>query len=149
MENGERISSLYKRFVKLSYPLLESEAWRWLKPHSKTVYIELRRRYNGSNKGTIALSMGDAAERLKASKSTIQKALKELEEHGFLKRVRCGYFTGGKASEYALTDERLDGHAPRKEWKYWRAMKPHRRSQIRVIDTETILKDSEKSVQVS
>ena len=85
--------------------------------------------------------MGDAAELLKASKSTIQKALKELEEHGFIKRVRCGYFTGRKASEYALTDERLDGHAPTNEWKYWRAMKPHLRRQICVIGTETILKD--------
>ena len=61
--------------------------------------------------------MGDAAELLKASKPTIQKALKELEEHGFIKRVRCSYFTGRKASEYALKDERLDGHAPTNEWK--------------------------------
>ena len=60
-----------ERFVKLSYPLLASEAWRWLKPQIKAVYIELRRRYNGSNNGTIALSIGDAPERLKASKSNI------------------------------------------------------------------------------
>ena len=33
-----------ERFVKLTYPLLESEAWRWLRPISKAVYIELRRR---------------------------------------------------------------------------------------------------------
>ena len=130
-----------ERFVKLSYPLLESEAWRWLKPQSKAVYIELRRRYNGSNNGTIALSMGDAAKRLKASKSTIQKALQELEEHGFIKRVRCGYFTSRKASEYALTDERLDGHAPTNEWKYWRPLTLHRRRQIRAIGIETILED--------
>ena len=130
-----------ERFVKLSYPLLESEALRWLKPQSEAVYIELRRRYNGSNNGTIALSMGGAAKRLKASKSTIQKALQELEEHGFIKRVRCGYFTGRKASEYALTDERLDGHLPTNEWKCWRPMTLHRRRQIRAIGTETILKD--------
>ena len=85
-----------ERFVKLSYSLLESEAWRWLKPHSKAVYIELRRRYNGSNNGTIALNMGDAAELLKASKSTIQKALKELEDHGFIKRVHVAISLAGR-----------------------------------------------------
>ena len=36
-----------ERFVKLTYPLLESEAWRWLRPISQAVYIELRRRFNG------------------------------------------------------------------------------------------------------
>ena len=28
-----------ERFVQLTYPLLESEAWRWLRPISQSVYI--------------------------------------------------------------------------------------------------------------
>ena len=64
-----------ERFVKLIYPLLESEAWRWLEPMSQSVYIELRRRFNGSNNGRISLSLSEAAHILKASKSSISTAL--------------------------------------------------------------------------
>ena len=128
-----------ERFVKLTYPLIESEAWRWLGPISKAVYIELKRRYNGLNNGKISLSLSEAAHILKASKSSISRALKQLETHGFIKLIKKGYFTGRMASEYALTDEQLDGYPPTREWKQWQPNKPHRRRQIRVIGIQTVL----------
>ena len=130
-----------ERFVKLTYPLIESQAWRWLRPISQSVYIELRRRYNGLNNGRISLSLSEAAHILKASKSSISKALKQLETHGFIKLIKKGYFTGRMASEYALTDEQLDGFPPTREWRKWQPNKPHRRRQIRVIGIQTILGD--------
>ena len=130
-----------ERFVKLTYPLIESQAWRWLRPISQSVYIERRRRFNGSNNGRISLSLSEAAHILKASKSSISKALKQLETHGFIKLIKKGYFTGRMASEYALTDEQLDGYPPTREWKQWQPNKPHRRRQMRVIGTQTILMD--------
>ena len=130
-----------ERFVKLSYPLIESEAWRWLRPISKAVYIELRRRYNGLNNGKISLSLSEAAHILKASKSTISKALNQLETHGFIKLIKKGYFTRRMASEYALTDEQLDGYPPTREWRQWQPTKPNRRRQMRVIGIQTILED--------
>lgn len=130
-----------EQFVKLTYPLIESEAWRWLRPMSKAVYIELKRRYNGLNNGKISLSLSEAAHILKASKSSISRALKQLETHGFIKLIKKGYFTGRMASEYALTDEQLDGYPPTREWKQWQPNKPHRRRQIRVIGIQTILGD--------
>ena len=130
-----------ERFVKLTYPLLESEAWRWLRPISQSVYIELRRRYNGLNNGRISLSLSESAHILKASKSSISKALKQLETHGFIKLIKKGYFTGRMASEYALTDEQLDGYPPTREWRRWQPTKAHRRRQIRAIGIGTILED--------
>ena len=130
-----------ERFVKLIYPLLESEAWRWLKPISHSVYLELRRRFNGSNNGKISFSLAEGARILMASKSSIQTALAELEEHGFIKLVKKGYFQGRMASEYALTDERLDGYPPTREWQRWRPTKTHRRRQTPAIGIETILED--------
>ena len=130
-----------ERFVKLTYPLLESEAWRWLKPNSQAVYIELRRRFNGSNNGKISFSLDEGARILRASKTTIQKALVELEEHGFIKLVKKGRFQGRRASEYALTDEQLDGYTPTREWRQWRPTQAHRRRQIPAIGIETTLKD--------
>ena len=130
-----------ERFVKLTYPLIESEAWRWLGPISKAVYIELKRRYNGLNNGKISLSLSEAAHILKASKSSISRALKQLETHGFIKLIKKGYFTGRMASEYALTDEQLDGYPPTREWRRWQPTKAHRRRQIRAIGIGTILED--------
>ena len=130
-----------ERFVKLTYPLIESEAWKWLRPISKAVYIELKRRYNGLNNGKISLSLSEAAHILKASKSSISTALKQLEMHGFIKLIKKGYFTGRMASEYALTDEQLDGFPPTREWRQWQPTKPHRRRQMRVIGIQTILGD--------
>ena len=130
-----------ERFVKLTYPLIESEAWRWLRPISKAVYIELKRRYNGLNNGKISLSLSEAAHIFKASKSSISRALKQLETHGFIKLIKKGYFTGRMASEYALTDEQLDGYPPTREWRRWQPTKAHRRRQIRAIGIGTILED--------
>ena len=130
-----------ERFVKLTYPLIESQAWRWLRPISQALYIELRRRYNGLNNGRISLSLSEAANILKASKLSISKALKQLETHGFIKLIKKGYFTGRMASEYALTDEQLDGYPPTREWKQWQPNKPHRRRQIRAVGIQTILGD--------
>ena len=130
-----------ERFVKLTYPLIESQAWRWLRPICKAVYIELKRRYNGLNNGRISLSLSEAAHILKASKSSISKALKQLETHGFIKLIKKGYFTGRMASEYALTDEQLDGYPPTREWRRWQPTKAHRRRQIRAIGIGTILED--------
>ena len=130
-----------ERFIRLTYALIESEAWRWLRPMSKAVYIELRRRYNGLNNGKISLSLSEAAHILKASKSSISAALKQLETHGFIKLIKKGYFTGRMASEYALTDEQLDGHPPTREWRRWQPTEPHRRRQIRVIGIQTVLED--------
>ena len=130
-----------ERFVKLTYSLIESEAWKWLRPISKAVYIELKRRYNGLNNGSISLSLSEAAHILKASKSSVSTAIKQLETHGFIKLIKKGYFTGRVASEYALTDEQLDGYPPTREWRRWQPTKPHRRRQIRAIGIQTTLTD--------
>ena len=87
------------------------------------------------------MSLSEAAHILKASKSSISRALKQLETHGFIKLVKKGYFTGRMASEYALTDEQLDGYPPTRERRQWKPTKPHRRRQMRVIGIETTLKD--------
>ena len=137
----KRIIESTERFVKLTYLLLESEAWRWLRPISQSVYIELRHRFNGSNNGKISLSLAEGARILRASKSSIQTALVELEENGFIRLIKKGYFQGRMASEYALTDERLDGYPPTREWQRWQPTKAHRRRQIPAIGIETILED--------
>ena len=59
------------RFVQLSEWLQASEAWATLRPGPRALYIELKRRYNGSNNGEIYLSHRDAAEALNVHRNTV------------------------------------------------------------------------------
>ena len=48
------------KFVRLGDGMLTSEAWRSLSHSAIKYYIELRRRYNGSNNGELHLSLDEA-----------------------------------------------------------------------------------------
>ena len=109
-----------ERFVRLTYELLETEAWLHLTPSSIKVYIELRRRFNGSNNGQIHLSLLAGAKKLNMSKTTVKRALDQLILHGLIRCAERGYFTGRQASRFILTNERDRGHTPTKEYRNFR-----------------------------
>lgn len=81
-----------KSFVMLSRGmLLRSPEWKGLSPAAKLAYVYLKAKYNGSNNGVIRLYYSE----LKgvkgiSSSTTISKALKELQEKGWLKRTQLG-----------------------------------------------------------
>jgi hypothetical protein len=85
--------------------MLQSPAWRSLSAIARSVFIELAAIYNGSNKGRIALSARDAAERVKCSKNTAARALAELIQKGFVDLCSRGHFDRKTphAAEYRLT----------------------------------------------
>ena len=99
--------SLGERFVKLTWFMLESAAWRSLTPSARAVYIELVRVYNGRNNGFIGLSVRCAAERCRINKDTAAKAFKQLQETGFIECVTPGGFSRKvpHATEWRLTAE--------------------------------------------
>jgi len=81
----------HKSFVMLPRKMLRSEIWKDLNPASKLFYIHLKGKYNGSNNGEIRLHYSE----LKgvkgiSSPSTINKAIKELEEKGWIERKEPG-----------------------------------------------------------
>ena len=136
-----------ERFVRLTHQMLKRPAWQHLRPQSKVVYIEICFLYNGANNGRIGFSLAYGAQRIGASKSSVQRALKELEEHGFIKRCRKGYFMGRQASEYAITDFPLDGRPPTREWREWKPIRQRsRRTTIPNIGIQTILNEQEKEM---
>jgi DNA-binding transcriptional regulator YhcF (GntR family) len=104
--------------------MMESVAWRSLKPAERAVYVELRRRFNGVNNGWLALSVRDAAERCNINKDTASKALATLQERGFTECVTPGGFTRKvrHATEWRLLDERCNktGALPSKAFMRWR-----------------------------
>jgi len=130
-----------ERFVRLTFGLLKSSAWQCLRPVSKAIYIEICFRFNGQNNGRIGFSLAYGAQRIRASKATVQRALEELEEHGFIKRCRKGYFMGRQASEFAITDFHHNGHPPTREWRKWVPKKTRRRKKIPDIGIQSILEE--------
>ena len=59
------------RHVQLPEWLQASQAWATLKPGPRALYIEMKRRFNGSNNGRILLSHRDAAKALVVHRNTV------------------------------------------------------------------------------
>ena len=96
-----------KRYVMLRHWLLDSPAWQSLPGNARALYIEMARRYNGSNNGRIPYSAREAAKSLPVSKGTVIRLFKILEERGFIVRTKRGAFsrkTIKEASEWRLTE---------------------------------------------
>ena len=111
-----------ERFVMLHYWLLDSEAWGALKPAERALFVELKRRHNGSNNGQIGLSCREAAKLCKINADTASKGLRRLTELGFTKVRKVGAFSVKlrHSTEYELTDEACDGRPATKEFMSWR-----------------------------
>ena len=94
-----------QRFIQLFYFMLESEAWKDLNAVERAIYLEVTRRYNGTNNGRIGYSARTAADELKISKDTAARALRSLETHRFVVTEKRGAFhcKVRHASEYRLT----------------------------------------------
>ena len=108
-------------FVPVLYSMARHEAFRSLSGSALKVLFELRSRYivrgdGSNNNGEITLSLDEAAKLLGLGKATVQRALNELIETGFVKLTKRGQWYGRRASEYAVTDCPLDGKPPTRDW---------------------------------
>jgi len=115
------------RHVHLAEWLQATEARATMKPTPRALYIELRRRFNGSNNGQIFLSVRDAANALNVSKDTAHAAFAELVLRGFISQTEGGHLgpSGiGRAAKWALEDEATsDGKPAIKSFIKWPAEK--------------------------
>ncbi|AXI54844.1 hypothetical protein C1J05_10360 [Sulfitobacter sp. JL08] len=95
------------RHVQLPEWLQSSKAWATLSPGPRALYVELKRRYNGSNNGNIILSHRDAATALNVNRNTVGPWFKELQNRGFIHMTQAPHLgpSGiGKASIWALDE---------------------------------------------
>lgn len=72
------------KFVKLEEWMMRSPGWCALSANAKVVYLELKRRFNGANNGTISISTRQAAIVLNKSNDTGARAIQQLLEFGFI-----------------------------------------------------------------
>jgi hypothetical protein len=103
-----------ERYVMLRYWLLNSLAWRSLTGNARALYVEIARRYNGSNNGRISYSTREAGRSLHVSLCTAGRLLRILQDRGFIVCTKRGAFslkTTKDASEWALMEYDCD-HPP-------------------------------------
>ena len=111
-----------RRFSRLDHWVFKSEAYRALSLKARCLYTELLLFYNGSNNGSIYMSVRHAAKRLNVTKDTASKAFRELEEKGFIKVSERSSFDykKGKATSWILTEHSVLGRTATKEFARWK-----------------------------
>ena len=106
------------RFIRLIYPLINSDAYKSLSAQACRLLTAIQVRYNGQNNGEIPLSVREAAATLHSGLTKASKAFKELERKGFIKCTTGSSFDYKKhARRWALTFESLNNQRPTNEWK--------------------------------
>jgi hypothetical protein len=111
------------RFVMLTFPMLESVAYRTLSNSARALLVDVLTLFNGNNNGELYLGVRDAARLLGlADVGAAGRALEELRAHGFLAIVTPGHFAIKErhATVHRLTNEPWNGRAPTNEWRDWR-----------------------------
>lgn len=123
------MGSKYKRkggakFVKITEFMMLSEAWKNLKPNDRSIYLELKRRYDGFNNGRIAFAVRDGGKSAGVCKNAASKSLKRLETLGFIRiQAQSGFNRKNRiATEYVLTEEKnnVTGEIASKDFMRWR-----------------------------
>jgi hypothetical protein len=96
-------------FIQTPHYLFDCFAWTQLSVTARCAWHEVVRKFNGSNNGRLAVSTRDLGERLRVSKDTAGRALKELVTYGFLAIMKQSSFNIKRlATEYRLTHLKCD-----------------------------------------
>ena len=95
------------RFAALFAWEMDTQAYRLMSVYGRSLLLEMRRLYNGSNNAKIGMSVRQAGELLGCTKDTAAKALKELEAKGWMRPVTRGDFNwkARKATTWRLTNQ--------------------------------------------
>jgi hypothetical protein len=113
--NNKGRSTSDGKFIQLGEWLMKSEAWRQASVFERSLYIEIKRRYNGSNNGDVPLSHREAQDLLGCSNRPVLVAFRGLQKKGFIKARVRGSFNWkasadgvGRSTRWELTEYPLD-----------------------------------------
>lgn len=110
------------RFVQLINGFRQEPAWLKLGYPARLAYIELKALYDGQNNGRIMASVRWLAEQIGCSKATAERAIIELQDHGFIVRMgrgALGLDGRGSGSTWRLTELGFMGDQPTKDYRAW------------------------------
>ncbi|WP_156317919.1 hypothetical protein [Blastomonas sp. AAP25] len=90
-----------RRFALLPHSLLMTNAYRSLNPNDRSLLVELTMMENGSNNGSLYLSVRDAADRMGiADLKAASRSFDALTELGFIEMTQASWFRV-KAAEHS------------------------------------------------
>ncbi|HFT8610115.1 TPA: hypothetical protein ACGSTG_003988 [Pseudomonas aeruginosa] len=97
-------------FALLPHSVMDCEDFRSLSGSALVVLMCLLRQYRGNNNGDLSAEFGRLQGWGIGSKSTLAKALAELQRRNLIQRTREGQFTnpGGRCALYAVTWQPID-----------------------------------------
>ncbi|WP_239664535.1 hypothetical protein [Stutzerimonas stutzeri] len=97
-------------FALLPHAVMDSEDFRSISGSALVVLMSLLRQYRGSNNGDLSAEFSRIKQWGVGSKSTLAKALLELQERNLILRTREGRFMkpGGCCALYAVTWQAID-----------------------------------------
>lgn len=111
------------RHTRLPHNMTGSPAWLDLSGAAVKLLIALQRLDRGGDNGALFMSARKASDETGLSRNTVQKAFRELEEHGFIAAVDRGHFQvkGGPATSWRLTFVATPAQSrpPTHDWLRW------------------------------
>lgn len=114
--------SANQRFIKLHEGVTGSDAYQALSVFARAILIEVWRRHDGTNNGSIPYSERDGKTALGTGRRQVREALAQLVEHGFLIKHQKGSFSTKvrHAAEWEITPEpHRDGSPAKHLYRSW------------------------------
>lgn len=111
----------WQRHVRVCHYMMDSQAWKSLGAIPRAVYLDMAKRYNGTNNGGIGYSMRCAVDELNIGLATAKRALDALQERGFIVPVKKGAFSykHRHATEWLLTEHGYGTALATKDFMKW------------------------------
>ncbi len=115
----------YTQYALIPFTILDSDAFRTLRPASAFVYLRLFRRFHGYNNGYIPFGCREAAIECNIGKMTAQRAFKQLEEVGLIECIVPSSFNSRKklSREWAFTHRGIGDQPASRKWRNYK-LKP-------------------------
>lgn len=108
------------QWVQLHNGFRKEASWQALSFGARITYIELKGAFNGSNNGRIMASVRFLAEQIGCAKATVERALSELQDAGFIVKTKGGALGvdgKGTGSCWRLTELGCLGERPTQDYK--------------------------------
>jgi hypothetical protein len=113
-----------ERFIRLTHQLVDSEAWLRASLGCRCLTLEIWKRYNGRNNGSIPFSRREAEAALGCGPAQAVRYFREAQDRGFIVATRRGSLGSGgtgKSTRWRITMEPFEGRKPSLDFLKWRA----------------------------
>lgn len=110
--NRNRVAS-DGHFFQMYEWMMKSAAWQHSNVYERSLYLEIKRRYNGRNNGDIPMSHREGEALINSSNTAVEKAFKGLQVKGMIKPQLKGSFSwkvtesgrsAGRSTRWLLTE---------------------------------------------